>query len=298
MVGILFAVSIVVLSQAAILVRFAEAHALAICFWRMLAAALLLAPLGLRNGGWRSLALLDRAERRQLLVSGAMLFAHFYFFFRSVQETSIANSTILFSLNPVLTAIGAWLWFRERVSPHLVLALFVGVAGVAVLFWESAVSNRPDGYHGDAWGALSAAGFSAYILTGKRVRQKIANTAFTTFIYTQAAVYALGACLALGVPLSGYPATTWWAFLALAVFPTLLGHALFTYCLNDLNVTFMSCMTLVGPVLAASAAHYLFAEPFTPWAGAAFALTCASMLALYWPNLRPKVPTGDAGRAA
>lgn len=294
----MFVISIVVLSQAATLIRFAETHALAICFWRMLAATLLLAPLGLRGGGWRTITALDKIERWQLCASGAMLFIHFYFFFRSVQETSVANSTILFSLNPVFTAIGAWLLFRERVSSHLALALVVGFAGVAVLFWESAVSARPEGYHGDLRGVLSAACFSAYILTGKRVRRKIANTTYAACIYAQTTLYALIACLSGDIPLSGYSNSTWMAFLALAVFPTLLGHALFTYCLNYLNVTFMSCMTLVEPLLAAVAAYYLFSEPFTPWAGAAFVLTCLSVLALYWPTFRSRFWGDSAGEAA
>ncbi|MCM2280970.1 MAG: DMT family transporter [Bdellovibrionaceae bacterium] len=299
MIGSLFLISIVVLSQAATLIRFADAHALAIVFWRLVFATLLLAPLGLRRGGWKQAATLSRSERWQLFASGVLIFVHFFFFFRSVQETSIANSTILFSLNPVFTAIGAWVLFRERVSKHLVVALTVGILGVAVLFGETwAQAEAAGSWQGNLYGILSAACFSGYILTGKRVRASMANTTYATWIYAQAALYGGFACLALDIPLGGYTPTTWWAFLALAVLPTLLGHALFTYCLNYLNITFMSCMTLVEPLLAALVAYWLFSEPFTAWAGAAFVLTCVSVLALYWPSVRTRLWSDSAGEAA
>lgn len=289
MIGFLFLVSIVVLSQAGTLIRFADANALVICFWRLLFAVLLLVPFVVRGGRWRELTKLDRPEVRPLLASGLLLFIHFYFFFRSVQETTVANATIIFSINPISTALGAWLMFRERVRLHLLIALILGLLGVVVLFGETWLAGRLGAWRGDLWGVLSAIAFSAYILTGKQVRQKVSNLPFAACIYLQTAIYAGLACLLLDIPLHGHTPTTWWAFVALAIFPTLFGHAIFTHCLNYLDVTFMSCMTLVEPLLAAVAAYYLFGEPFTPWAGVAFVLTCASVLVLYAPVIRNRL---------
>lgn len=288
MIGALFLFCIVVLSQAGTLIRFAHAPSLAICFWRLLIAGLALLPLALRQSNRRALASFSRHDLFQLVLSGLFLFTHFYFFFRSVQETTIANSTILFSLNPVTTAIGAYVFFRERVTLHLALSCLLGFAGVAILFSENLtthLSTVGGGFWGDLWGILSAVCFTGYILTGKHIRRKLANSAFAAAIYLQTAIYAGLAMAVLGVPFTGYSDMTWFSFVLLAILPTLLGHALFTYCLNFLNVNFMSCMTLIEPILAAAVAIWLFQEPLTALAAIGFLVTCAAVVALYWESL-------------
>lgn len=286
MVGFLFFLSIVILSQAGTLIRFAEADSLAICFWRLLIAAGLLAPLAWRER--RSLERLERHDWFRLGLSGLFLFTHFYSFFRSVQETTVAVSTMLCTLSPVSTAIGAYLFFREKISLHLLLACLLGLAGVAALFGENLLS--PDPAHrlaleGDIWGFLSAVFFSGYILTGKHLRTRVPNVVFACAIYFQTAVYAGLAMLIWRVPFSGYSTQTWTAFVALAILPTLMGHAIFTYCLNFMNVNFMSCMTLIEPMLAAIAGRLLFNEQLTAFASVGFLLTASSVVVLYWEPL-------------
>ena len=286
MINAAFLLCIVILSQAATLIRLAEASSLAICFWRLLFAGAMLAPFAFRAAQRSKLFALNRIELMQLVLSGFFLFTHFYFFFRSVQETSIANCTILFSLNPVTTAIGAWWLFRERVTQRLAIACFFGIAGIAVLFGERWLSSDFHGTQaqlwGDIWGVSSAVCFSGYILTGKRLRQKLSNSTFASLIYFQTAIYAGVAMSATGSTFTHYSPTTWWIFLGLAIFPTLLGHAIFTYCLEFLDINFMSCMTLTEPVLAAISAHFLFHEPLSQYATIGFILTCVSVIALYW----------------
>jgi drug/metabolite transporter (DMT)-like permease len=291
----LFSISILILSQAATLVRFAAADPLAICFWRLLLAGLMLVPFVNWSKARIAFRSFSRADWLQLLLSGIFLFTHFYFFFRSVQETSVANATIIFSLNPVTTALGAWLLFRERVSVHLIAACALGFAGVVILFLERAVQiSHLSSLPGDIFGVISAICFTGYILTGKRIRLKLENAPYAMAIYLQTVIFSGAAMLLTSVPFLGYSQTTWEVFLALAIFPTLLGHAVFTYCLNHLNVNFMSCATLIEPVFAAATAVYLFNEPITSFASVGFLLTCASVLVLYWPLLFSK-PTKGAG---
>ncbi|MES2963601.1 MAG: EamA family transporter [Bdellovibrionota bacterium] len=287
MINAAFFISLLILSQAATLIRFADASSLAICFWRLAIAGAILAPVAFGRTGRTELRRLVRSDVWHLALSGFLLFVHFYFFFRSVQETSIANSTILFSLNPVTTALGAWLMFRERVTSHLVVACALGFVGIVVLFGEqwfdSSFQSTATSLHGNLWSIASATCFSGYILTGKKLRLKLSNSTFASTIYLQTAVYASIAMLIVGDRFTEYTPITWWMFVALAVFPTLLGHAVFTYCLNYLDVNFMSCMTLIEPIFAAIAAHYLFGEPMSHYAAVGFLFTCASVVALYWP---------------
>ncbi len=296
MIGLLFIISLVVLSQAATLIRLADAGPLAICFWRLLFAVLLMLPFLVRKRRYLEFSKLSKSDAWHLLLSGFFLFTHFYFFFRSAQETTIADCTILFSLNPVTTSIGAWFLFRERVTLNLMIACGLGFAGVAATL---AGSFGPiDGgslvhttLRGDVWGVLAAICFSGYILTGKRVRLKISNIPYAIAIYFQTALYAAIFMLFMNVSFTAYSQPTWWAFLLLAILPTLMGHAIFTYCLNYLNVNFMSCMTLTEPVFAAIAGWIFFHEKISNLAVIGFFLTCASIFALYWPSLTKRMRT-------
>jgi len=283
---LLLFISLVFQSQASVLIRFAEAPSLVICFWRLLMATGLLAPLAyFARENRTALRTLNAHDWFQLGLCGFFLFLHFYLFFRAVQETSIANAMVLYSINPVITAIGAYVFFRERVTIQLVIACLLGIAGVFVLF-KGSLSSQSSSLQGDIWSILSAVFFSGYILTGKHVRRKLANTAFASAIYFQTALYSAFVMWFLNTPFTGYPSTTWWVFLALAIVPTLGGHAIFTYCLNHLNVNFMSCAKLIEPVLAAGVASWLFKEPITPLGVIGFILTSASVMVLYWEPVR------------
>lgn len=283
---LLLFVSLVFQSQASVLIRFAEAPSLVICFWRLLMATGLLAPWAyLARENRTALKTLNAHDWFQLGLCGFFLFLHFYLFFRAVQETSIANAMVLYSINPVITAIGAYFFFRERVTLQLVLACLLGIAGVFVLF-KGSLNSQSSSLQGDIWSVLSAVFFSGYILTGKHVRRKLANTAFASAIYFQTALYSAIVMWFLNTPFTGYPNTTWWVFLVLAIVPTLGGHAIFTYCLNHLNVNFMSCAKLIEPVLAAGVASWLFNEPITSLGVIGFILTSASVMVLYWEPVR------------
>jgi drug/metabolite transporter (DMT)-like permease len=295
-IGALFILCIVMLSQSPTLARFADASGLATCFWRMVFASILVAPFALRPGRLNAFRRFSRHDFFQLLLSGFFLFVHLYFFFRAVTETSIATAIILYSINPVTTAIGAYLLFRERVSLALAASALLGVAGVAILFGENLLTagglggGRPglavSPLWGDLWAILAAIFFSCYILTGKALRKKLPNSLFVFSISLQTALYSMLAMLVFQVPFIGYSGQTWLAFFGMALFVSLLGHAIFTYCLNYLNVNFMSCMKLVEPVLSAAVASWLFHERLTEWAAVGFALTGTSVVVLYLEPLR------------
>ncbi len=281
MTEVLFFISILFQSQAGTLVRFAAAESLAICFWRLLLAALLLLPLIFGKHKLRPLHQLSNYDWFQFALAGAFLFAHFYFFFLSIQQTTVANATILFSLNPVTTAIGAYWFFGERVTLHLALACVLGTCGVLVLFGDG-LTLHPNDFRGDVWGVLAPLCFSGYVLTGKHVRQKVANSVFAVASYLQCVLYSAIAMMIFKIPFTGYSRQTWGIFALLAIFPTVFGHAIFSYCLNSMNVNFMSCMTLTEPALAGAAAYWLFGEPLSGLAALGFALTGAAVVVLYW----------------
>src|SRR3954468_11949631 len=108
--------SLFVLSQSAIFVRLAHAPAPAIGFWRMVIALPVLAGFLFWHKRGGDLLRLSRRQWCGVAVCGFLLFAHFFTWFLSVQKTSVANSMVLFSSNPLFTALGAWIFFGEKIT--------------------------------------------------------------------------------------------------------------------------------------------------------------------------------------
>jgi drug/metabolite transporter (DMT)-like permease len=349
---VLLSMALVILSQAGIMVRLAAADALAICFWRLFIASLVLLPIvWFRDGGIRQLQRLNSQTRARLVFSGISLFLHFYFFFRAVQLTTIGAATLVFCLNPLSTAIGARLFFGERLSRTTGAALLLGLASVAILvlapgqnlkmmaasnglagvgenlnpgissdrsdgqrtdvdaadqthsnvYLNSQPSNdktsHPDGsqlsfysyfnstdFFGILAGLASAIFFSCYILSGKSVRESLSNFSFSFSIYATTALVSALAMVFLKVSFFGYSQTTWMAVFGLALLPTLMGHAVLTYCLKYIKINIISCATLIEPALAAASALLLFHEPVSSWFGLSLILATTSVMILFWPE--------------
>ena len=279
------ALSLLVLSQSAIFVRTAAAHAVAIGFWRMAIAVPVLGLLLLWRGHWPALRNLKRGQWMLLTLCGFFLFAHFYTWFLSAQRTSLAHSMILFCTNPLYTAIGAYFFFGERATLRHLVALALCFAGICFLLSDKGGAATLEG---DLLGVACAVLFSAYVLVSKGLRAKLDNIPFAFVTYTACLAFFFAAMLAAGLPFFDYEPKAWASFAALAFGSTLLGHSLFTYCLHFFHVNLLSISTLVEPVFTAISAYYLFGEPITEAGIFGFGLVGVGILALYFPYLRSR----------
>jgi drug/metabolite transporter (DMT)-like permease len=285
-----FFVAIISLSQAANLVRAAHAPALMVGFWRLAGAALLM--LALRawqtrktNHFWEPVS---RVTWIWSAVSGSFFFLHLWTFFYSAQNTSIANCMVIFSINPIFTALGAWIFLKDRFENRYALAFLLAFSGIAFLFSDR--MSLDTARIGDFSALISAFFFSIYILAGKKARLQMNTEQFTWIIYSIAALLFFLSGWHLQTQWLNYPSQTWWAILGTIIFPTLLGHVLFTHLLKFFNINWLSCGKLMEPALSAFVAYLAFHEELKMDAIAAFALTALAVLILFWPMLFAKGP--------
>ncbi len=281
----LLTLSLVVLSQSAIFIRYAEAPAVAIGFWRI---AIALPVLGLLLLYKRSFPRLRRNQWLALLACGFFLFAHFLTWFLSVQKTSVANSMILFASNPLFTALGAWVFFRERLERRHWVALLLCLTGLYCLVRESLQLSQ-EHLLGDALGVVCAVFFSAYVLVSKGLRRELDNIPFAFVTYSVCGLFFLAAMLALQTPFFDYSPQTWAAFSALAFGSTLLGHSLFTHCLQYFPIHILSISTLSEPMISAYSAYVLFGEPISRGGILGFFFVALGILVLYLPYLAARL---------
>jgi drug/metabolite transporter (DMT)-like permease len=280
---IFFFIAILSLSQAASLSKLAAAQPEMICFWRLAAGSTVMLLLALKNGNFHT-KLSDFKNRSSFfaLLSGIFFYAHLWSFQYAAQKTSIANVMILFSSNPLFTALITFFLLKEVFEKKLIPAYFFGIIAIAILVAENIQLNSVNTI-GDFAALISALLYSGYIVCGHLARKTMANTTFTYFIYAVAGLLFYLTSIIRDTKLIGYSDTTWMAIAGLIIFPTLLGHALFTYLLRFINVNWLSTGKLAEPIFASISAFFLFSEKWNQHTALAFSMTVISLLILLEP---------------
>jgi drug/metabolite transporter (DMT)-like permease len=257
------AVAVVFVSFGAILVRVASAPALAVSFYRVALASLILLPFATRDAG-RSWPGLDPRRRLLLVGAGLALALHFATWIASLSYTSVASSVLLVNTAPLFTLVLSQLFLGERAPAVVKAALPVALAGAALIAFGD-WTGSPGSLLGNVLAVVGAVMVAAYQVIGRAQRAALPLNAYVLGVWATAALALAAMALGLGVPLGGYGRRTWLAFVALAVVPTIGGHGLVNKSLRSLPAPTVGLFLLGEPVLASLFAWMLFAEAPGPW---------------------------------
>jgi len=102
-----------------------------VVFWRGIFGALSIAMLAMiekRRFGFDFKAAFKLAGIALILISATGKIAFLY----ALQNTTVANVTVIYATLPFITAILAWLWFREKAERRTLIGSLVAGAGVVV----------------------------------------------------------------------------------------------------------------------------------------------------------------------
>jgi drug/metabolite transporter (DMT)-like permease len=246
-----------------LLVRWARVSALAVAFYRVAIAAAVLVPWRLSRGQARPV----RARAVGLAVVGGAFFAGDLALFNSaVLRTSAATAVLLGNNAPIFVGLGTWVFLRRRPRAAFWMGLALALGGCAYIVFSDAANGRA-GARGTTTGdlfALTASIFwAAYMLTTEHVRAGMDTLTFNTLAVAGSVVTLLIACVALGVPLWGYPGRTWAALLALGFVSQLAAYFALVYALGHLRATVTSVAVLAQVPLSAFLAAVFLGEPLS-----------------------------------
>jgi drug/metabolite transporter (DMT)-like permease len=170
----------------------------------------------------------------------------------------VLRSTVLVCLNPVWTGLLEWLLSGSRPRPTYFLGVGLSVVGAALMAGgggEGASSLTGDGLA--LIGGVLAAG---YLVVGRTVRQRVGIGPYGALLCASAALWLLPAVLVVGADLIGFPREVWWALLALALGPQLLGHIGFNFAMRTVSAATVATVILLEPVGASLLAALAFGE--------------------------------------
>jgi drug/metabolite transporter (DMT)-like permease len=193
-----------------------------------------------------------------LLAAAGLLFtADLAMWHWSLRFTSVANSTLLTNLAPLLVTIGAWSLLGERITALFVLGLFAALAGGALL-----VGWRLESGHlrGDLLAVSTAVFYAGYLLLIKILRRKFSTAAIMAWSgLFSCPGFLLVAVLSREQLLPG-SAQGWWVLLGLAMISHVGGQTLIAFAIGHLPASFSALSLLWQPVVAAVLAWWWLGE--------------------------------------
>lgn len=258
-IAIPLAISIVAVSFSAIFVKWSDAPSTVLSMYRMWFACVLMLPIvWTKRAEFRKIG---KREARMLVFSGLFLALHFALWFESLKLTTVASSTIILALQPLVSLLGGFFFFKERTTRASVFMMVIAMFGVALIGWGD-FGLSAQAIHGDLLSFLCVIAVVGYLFIGQSVVRKLSHWIYSFSVFLSAAVFLTIYNVATAQELFAYPAREWGVFALLAIVPT-LAHIINNWLLNYVNATTISVSILGEPVGASLLAVWLLGEHMT-----------------------------------
>lgn len=253
-------VGILGISMSAIFVRYSTAPSAVTAAFRLLWTVLLMSPVVFgKKEVRRELFSLEKKSVVFSVISGLFLAVHFVLWFESLKHTSVASSTTIVCTEVIWVALGFCVCMKGKLKGKAILAIAITFVGSIVIACGDSATG---GVHlfGDMLALLAAIAEAVYTLIGRIVREKVSTTVYTYVVYSSCAFVLLLTCLVQGYVPWGYGISAVVVGALLAIFSTILGHSIFSWCLKYFSPAFVSASKLCEPIVAAVFAAFLFGE--------------------------------------
>lgn len=267
--------AVLFVSFGAILVRLAAAPPLAVSFYRVAIASLILLPFAQRDAR-RSWPALDGRRRALLLAAGLALALHFATWIASLSYTTVASSVLLVNTAPLFAIVLSRLFLHEKPSLAVQVAIPVAFGGAALIALGDRTGS-PGSLLGNGLALAGAVTLAVYQVVGRGLRDALPLNAYVLGVWSAAACVLAVLARSSGVVLGGYPGRTWLLLTALAIVPTLGGHGLANKSLRSFPAPTVGLFLLGEPVLASILAWLVFREVPGPWTLAGGAIVLATL---------------------
>lgn len=258
-IAIPLTISIIAVSFSAIFVKWSDAPSSILSMYRMWFACILMLPIvGIKRKEFKRIG---KKEARLLIFSGLFLALHFALWFESLKLTTVASSTIILALQPLVSLIVGFILFKERTTRAAIFALVVATFGVMLIGWGD-FGLSAQAIHGDILSFLCVIAVVGYLFIGQNAVKKVSHWIYSFCVFLSAAVFLTIYNLVTVQEFFNYPAREWGVFVLLAVVPT-IAHLINNWLLNYVNATTISMSILGEPVGASLLAVWLLGEHMT-----------------------------------
>ncbi len=208
-------------------------------------------------------------------------------YFYAVDLTTATIAAVLFYTYPILVAICATLFFKEKLTFSTTLAIILTFSGATLVVKAYETSWLTANLSGVIFGLLSSVFFVFYFFITRKLRSRY--TSWTLILYGD----TIGAAALTPIILSSFheivsfPQQLWLLIFTIAWFPSLLAYLLYSYALKHVESSMGSILGVLEPLSAAVFSATILRENFEPLqiVGVALALTGVILL-FYKPKFK------------
>ena len=173
-------------------------------------------------------------------------------FFMSIRNTTVANTSLIGTMTPLVLFGVAARRFGERISAKLIAVTGIALIGVVLVVFGSSGAAEWSVY-GDVLAVGSMIVYSLYFIAAKIAREDLAGFTLQTHVLLAGTPVLLAISLiqtrTFAVPSGG----EWWHVFGLILFPT-TGHLLINWSHRYVPLTMVSLLLLGVPVASVAAA--------------------------------------------
>ena len=258
--GIVMVIGILGISLSSIFIKYSTAPSAVTAAWRLLWTVALMSPVVFGKREVRQeLGAIPKKYLGLSILSGLFLAVHFAFWFESLKQTTVASAATIVCTEVIWVSLGYCLVLKGRLPLKAVAAIAVALLGSGCIAWSDSGTGGSHLY-GDMLALFAAAAVAVYVLLGRVVQAKVSTTVYTYVVYVSCAAALTALCLLQGTDLTGHGLSPVVVGVLLAVFSTILGHSIFSWCLKYFTPSFVSASKLMEPVVASILAVFLFGE--------------------------------------
>lgn len=204
------------------------------------------------------------AMRTFLLLAFTGVAANQLCFVLGLRRTSVAHSSLLVGMTPILVLLMAAARRMEKLTFRKLAGMLIALSGVAVL---NAVPSKGANasLSGDVLTLCGASCFSMFTIASKRVISCVDSVTMTTATYVIAAVMIAPLTVWQSLPFDyGAVSVTGWAsLLFMAAFPSIACYLIFNWVLTFIPASRLSAFSYLQPLFATLMAVPVLGERIT-----------------------------------
>lgn len=230
-----------------------------IVFYRMALGVPIMLLMSVVNSGR-----LTRQLLRNTAIPGVLFGLSMITGFASIKMTSIANATLVTTLQPVLILFVAPRLFGEKITGRKLLYSTFAMLGVLIVVLAAASTS---GAHlsGDLLAVANVVIWTAYFVMAKSRRiDGVHSWAFLSAVFIWAAVVAMPYGAIVSNDLGSMTTKDWVLITVTALIPGVVGHGLMTWSQSKIDVSLASLLGLLSPIVSAILAWVVLHQSLTP----------------------------------